>query len=118
LSLVCGVMLVSFAIGALAFSAGWIGGGDVKLVAAACGLAGFPGCLTLVLCIAIAGGVLALLQAARQHRLLAILRSASVLAMTGSLPQTRTLLPYGVAIAGGSTAYAFSTLHSVMRLPQ
>jgi prepilin peptidase CpaA len=116
--IVLAVMLVSFALGALAFSAGWLGGGDVKLVAAACGLASYPGCLALVLAISIAGAVLALAQAVRQRRLGSIIRSASLLALTGAIPQTRTLLPYGVAIAGGSTAYAFSTLHFLMRLPQ
>jgi prepilin peptidase CpaA len=115
--IVLAVMLASFALGALAFSAGWLGGGDVKLVAAACGLASYPGCIELVACIAIAGGVLALAQAARQRRLLGIIRTASVMALTGSAPQTQTLLPYGVAIAGGSTAYALSTLHFLMRLP-
>lgn len=117
LLLVLAVILASFAIGAVAFSAGWFGGGDVKLITAACGLAGYPGCVALVFFILIAGAVLALVQAARQGRLGMIIRNASMLALTGSVPQTQTLLPYGVAIAGGSSAYVFSTLLSVIRLP-
>jgi len=117
LLLVLAVMLAAFVVGMVAFSAGWFGGGDVKLIASACGLAGYPGCGALVFSILIAGAVLALVQAARQRRLGTIIRNASALAFTGAVPQTQTLLPYGVAIAGGSTAYAFSTLLSVMRLP-
>jgi hypothetical protein len=44
-------------------------------------------------------------------------RNVSTLARTGARPETATLLPYGVAIAGGSTAYAFATLFPSIRLP-
>jgi prepilin peptidase CpaA len=115
--LVLAAMTASFALGSLAFSAGWFGGGDVKLVTAACGLVSYPGCVWLVLSILIAGAVLALVQAAGQRRLAPFIRNASALALTGSVPQTPTLLPYGVAIAGGSTAYAVSTLLPLIRLP-
>ena len=48
--LICvATICVAFALGSVAFSAGWFGGGDVKLIAACCGLAGFPGALSLVL---------------------------------------------------------------------
>jgi prepilin peptidase CpaA len=118
LGLVLAVMAVTFALGALAFSAGWFGGGDVKLIAAACGLASYPGCIPLLLFILIAGAVLALTQAIRHGRLATFIRTASTLAITGNAPQTRTLLPYGVAIAGGSAAYAVSTLFPAVRLLQ
>jgi prepilin peptidase CpaA len=108
--LVLVVMAAAFALGAVAFSAGWFGGGDVKLVAVACGLSGYPGCLVLVVSVLISGAVLALVQAAGQRRLVTFIRSASTLALTGSPPQTRTLVPYGVAIAAGSCAYVVSTL--------
>ena len=117
LFLTAAVMIVSFALGALAFSVGWLGGGDVKLIAAACGVAGYPGCIWLVLFILISGAVLGIVQAAGQRRLLAFIRNATALAMTGAAPQTPTLLPYGVAIAGGSTAYALATLLAVIRVP-
>jgi prepilin peptidase CpaA len=115
--LVLAVMTASFALGTLAFSAGWFGGGDVKLMAAACGLVSYPGCLWLVLAVFIAGAVLAVTQAAAQGRLSSVVRNAALLALTGAVPQTPSLLPYGVAIAGGSTAYAFATLIPAMRLP-
>ena len=115
--LVLGAMSASFALGALAFSAGWFGGGDVKLVCAACGLVSYPGCVGLVVSILIAGAVLALAQAVVQRRLVTFIRNTSTLARTGARPETATLLPYGVAIAGGSTAYAFATLFPSIRLP-
>jgi prepilin peptidase CpaA len=111
-------MSASFALGTLAFSAGWLGGGDVKLIAAACGLVSYPGCLQLVPYILIAGAILAVVQAARQRRLLTLVQSVAALALTGSAPKTRTTVPYGAAIAGGSTIYAFSTLLPAMRLMQ
>lgn len=111
------VMLVAFALGAVAFSSGWFGGGDVKLIAAACGLVSYPGCMWLVLEVLIAGAVLAVVQAAAQGRLRSVIRNATLLALTGAAPPAPVLLPYGVAIAGGSTAYAFSTLLPAIRLP-
>ena len=117
LLLVLAAMAGSFALGTLAFSAGWFGGGDVKLITAACGLVGVPGCAWLVLSILIAGAVLALAHAVVQRRLGAVIRNTAALVLTGAVPETRTLLPYGVAIAGGSAAYAFSTLLPSIRLP-
>ncbi len=43
------VMLVVFLVGTIAFSLGWFGGGDVKLLAACAGLAGYPGAISVVL---------------------------------------------------------------------
>ena len=109
-------MGAAFALGFLAFSAGWFGGGDVKLLAAACGLVSYPGCLSLVAFVLVAGAVLALAQAARTRRLVSLVRNASLLATTGAPPESPVLLPYGVAIAGGSVAYACSILLPAVRL--
>jgi prepilin peptidase CpaA len=117
LALAIVVMIAAFALGTLAFSAGWFGGGDVKLIAAACGLVGYPGALSLVLFILVAGAVLALAEVTRQRRLVSFVRNTVALATTGCAPETATLLPYGVAIAGGSVAYAASTLIPGLRLP-
>ena len=108
-------MAAAFALGSLAFSAGWFGGGDVKLIAAACGLAGFPGALALVLYIMICGAFLALVTAAISGRFAALLRSTAGVAVRGAATE-RTLLPYGVAIAAGSIVYAISTLAPALRL--
>ena len=104
------VMLVAFALGSLAFSLGWFGGGDVKLIAAACGLTSFPGCFSLVAFILIAGGVIAIAQAARSGRLPALVRDVSAIVVTRAVPQAPTLVPYGVAIAAGSAAYALASV--------
>ncbi len=107
-------MIAAFAIGSLAYSAGWFGGGDVKLIAACCGLAGFPAAIPLVLDILVAGGVLALVAAAANGRLVALVRS-TVSAATHGAATAKTTLPYGVAIAAGSVVYAASTLAPSLR---
>ena len=109
-------LCAAFALGAVAFSAGWFGGGDVKLIAACCGLVSVPGSIILVLEILMCGGLLALATAAVQGRLGALVRSTAAVAMHGSPTETNTL-PYGVAIAAGSIAYAVSTSLPALRLP-
>ncbi len=102
-------MAAAFAAGSIAFSAGWFGGGDVKLIAACCGLAGFPGAVSLVLFILIAGAVLALVTAAARGRLVALVRSTAAVAAHGA-PTAQVPLPYAVAIAGGSIAFVATVL--------
>ncbi len=107
-------MLAAFVLGSFAFSAGWFGGGDVKLIAASCGIVGFPAAVPLVLDILVAGGVLALVAAAMSGRLVTLVRSTAALAAR-RVPTEKTTLPYGVAIAAGSVAYAVSTLVPIMK---
>ena len=108
-------MCAAFALGSVAFSAGWFGGGDVKLIAACCGLAGLPGAVALVLYILVCGALLALVTAVLSGRLVALVRSTASVAARGGASE-RTLLPYGVAIAAGSIVYALSTLVPALRL--
>ncbi|HTD33743.1 MAG TPA: prepilin peptidase [Candidatus Elarobacter sp.] len=115
-ALALGAMLAAFAIGSVAFTAGWFGGGDVKLLAACCGLASFPGSVSLVLYVLVAGMLLALVTAAMSGRLVALVRSTAAVAMHGA-PVEKNTLPYGVAIAAGSFAYAVSTFVPALRLP-
>jgi len=115
-ALALGAMLAAFAIGSVAFAAGWFGGGDVKLLAACCGLASFPGSVSLVLYVLVAGMLLALVTAAMSGRLVALVRSTAAVAMHGA-PVEKNTLPYGVAIAAGSFAYAVSTFVPALRLP-
>jgi prepilin peptidase CpaA len=100
-------MIAAFVLGSFAYSAGWFGGGDVKLIAACCGLVGFPAAVPLVLDVLVAGGVLALVAAAATGRLGALVRSTTAVAMRGTATE-KTTLPYGVAIAAGSIAYALT----------
>lgn len=68
------------------FSRGWLGGGDVKLAAAAVFLLGAPATLEFLLLMALLGGVIAL-----------------VLLAQGRAGQ-RPTIPYGVAIAASAIA--------------
>lgn len=108
----CGV----FALGTVAFSAGWFGGGDVKLIAACCGLVSFPGCVMLLLDVLLCGAMLALLVAARRRSLVVLLRSTAAVMRRGT-PTEKIELPYAVAIAAGSVAYVVSTSVLALRLP-
>lgn len=105
-----------FGLGTIAFSLGWFGGGDVKLLAGCCGLVSFPDCLVLVAYVLAAGGILALVTAALSGRLVALVRSTLAVATHGA-PTESSKLPYGVAIAGGSALYTFSSLIPGLRLP-
>jgi prepilin peptidase CpaA len=116
-ALALAAMVAAFAAGTIAFSAGWFGGGDVKLIAACCGFASFPGAVWLVLDVLVAGAMLALVVAAARGRLVALVRSTAAVATYGAPAQRDMLLPYGVAIAAGSCAYAVSTVVPALRLP-
>jgi prepilin peptidase CpaA len=90
-----GTAAAVLAVGAAGFAAGLVGGGDVKLAAAASLWLGAAGLATFIIVTALAGGVLAfgyLALAAMPHR-------------AGRAVPT---LPYGVALAAGGLA---ATLH-------
>jgi prepilin peptidase CpaA len=79
-----------------AFAAGWVGGGDVKLLAAVGLWVDFKGALGLLSCIFIAGGVIA---------------AAALLLRRRRLSKTSKGVPYGVAIAiGGAIMLAYPAL--------
>lgn len=91
--------------GCVPFGRGWIGGGDVKLLAAGAACAGFPGALTFLLVTAVAGGVLALAHAARTRRVASVMSSVAYAATSrdfGSLDGGNAKLPYALAIAAGA----------------
>jgi len=90
------VFLALLAVGTPMFATGKFGGGDVKLLAAAGLWFDFKGALWMLICVAIAGGVLALLVLAvrslnwseKKRRRVVLLRPGGG-------------IPYGVAIAAG-----------------
>ncbi|QLC22438.1 prepilin peptidase [Parasphingopyxis sp. CP4] len=92
--------IVVLGIGILLFSRGWMGGGDVKLLAASSAAYGIFNILWLLTAVAIFGGVVALL--------LLLLRAAvpqvwvQVTGFKGL--QKGSLIPYGLAIAAGAIA--------------
>jgi prepilin peptidase CpaA len=101
--------------GTFFFSMGWLGGGDVKLIAAAGGALGFPDAIPFLLYTAIGGGLLAVAVALATGSLRPVLASATGMLRpffykgTVATPPSRSIkLPYGVAIAFGALAVALS----------
>jgi prepilin peptidase CpaA len=88
--------LAVFAIGAVLFARGWLGGGDVKLIAAAALWAGPSGLALLLQVTAFAGAALALVMLVRLRR-----RTPGGWAMQAPLAAP---MPFGVAIAAGGLA--------------
>ncbi len=68
-----GVLLIGF----VAFSFGWLGGGDVKLLAAGAAALGLPDAVPFLIYTAIGGGVLALVVAIAMGRLKSVLASVA-----------------------------------------
>lgn len=101
--------LVGGAIGLVVLGVPWafglIGAGDVKLVAALGLLVRWPAALTLVLAVAVAGGVVALVLAVHARRLAAIGRN-----LIGAGDGRLHRMPYGLAIALGC-AWTVVALH-------
>ena len=88
-------LIILLAAGTLAFSRGWFGGGDVKLLAAGCcGLGPALG-VDFLIYTALCGGLLSLYALATSQRMVTSL-------ITRQLPQTGERLPYAVAAAGGA----------------
>lgn len=95
------VFVAVLVFGTFAFSRSWLGGGDVKLLAAVGLWVGFRGAMTLLAAVFIAGGVIAAVYIARG-------------AMKGVARQQRKKarnVAYGLAIAAG-TLVAFAVQRS------
>jgi prepilin peptidase CpaA len=98
-----GCALAVFVGGAMLFSRGWLGGGDVKLLAAAALWAGPAGTPDLLLLTGLLGGVLALLlllPAGRQFA--AAVRTLPAQPAERAERPLSAPVPYGVAIAGAA----------------
>jgi prepilin peptidase CpaA len=88
-------LAIMLAVGTFVFSRGWFGGGDVKLLAAACcGLAPAQAADFLIYT-GLCGGLLSLYALATSQWMATML-------ITLRLPETGKRLPYAVAIAGGA----------------
>lgn len=95
-----GCALAVFLGGAVLFARGWLGGGDVKLLAAATLWAGAPLTLALLVATAILGGVLALILLSPFGRLALAARSLLGPPALAEAHGPAVPVPYGVAIAG------------------
>lgn len=107
-------LLIALAVllaGTFAFSFKLIGGGDVKLLAAAAGTLGYPACVFFVLCTLLSGGFIALAYAACRGRLRATFANVQAMAipvMAGVKPARPdgTPMPYALAIFAGALCTA------------
>lgn len=93
-----------FAVGLGLFAAGWMGGGDIKLLIATAAWTGLKGLPAFLAGVTLAGGLLAL----------ALLASRAALARAGTPPEAMpgplrpsAPLPYAIAIAGGAFWWAW-----------
>jgi prepilin peptidase CpaA len=121
------LMVAMLALGTLAFSRGWLGGGDVKLLAAVAGCLGAADAVPFLVYTAIGGGVIGACIALANRRLPDVVRSAfgilRPIALGGPAalappPPHPLKMPYALAIGSGVTLVALS--HSVapfLRLP-
>ena len=100
--------------GTFAFSLKLIGGGDVKLLAAAAGTLGLPAAGTFILATLLSGGVIAVIYSALRGRLGTTLNNVKGLALpifAGAAParlQTGTQMPYALAIFAGASFTAIT----------
>lgn len=106
---VAGILIAAAVLiaGTFLFSLKLIGGGDVKLLAAAAGTLGYPSCVSFVLFTLISGGVIAVAYAAYRGRLRATLANVQSIALpvfAGIRPARPdgTPMPYALAIFAGA----------------
>lgn len=103
------VMAAVFALGAGAFCFKMLGGGDVKLAAAAAAGIGYPDVLTFLLYTALAGGALAIVVAAIRGQLPSVF--SPLLYRSGGTAvayPSGIRVPYAIAITTGVLAIGFS----------
>jgi prepilin peptidase CpaA len=104
------VMVVVTLGGALIYSRGGIGGGDIKLAIAGCGMLSYPLCVAFLLYSAIGGGLLAVLYLVFRPESRPAMSRAILLA-AGTVPVggvKRLTVPYALAFAFGALAVALS----------
>jgi prepilin peptidase CpaA len=103
-----GCAIAVFLAGALCFSRGYLGGGDVKLLAAATLWAGPAGTPTFLVMTGMLGGMLALFVLLPPGAYIATLARAKL--GPGDVPATdglATPIPYGIAIAAAALIVIF-----------
>ncbi len=113
-----GILIGILLLGSFAFSMHWLGGGDVKLAAAAGAAFGYPDVLLFLIYTSLGGGLLAVAYMALRGRLgelfgntAGILRPLAYRGTVAVAPAHSTALPYAIAIALGACAVALS--HSI-----
>lgn len=103
--------------GTVAFSFRLIGGGDVKLLAAAAGTLGYPHCIGFILLVFLSGGIIAATLALMRGRLAATVSNVRGIALplfagaAPARPHNGIAMPYAVAIFAGAALWAL--LHTL-----
>lgn len=106
------ISLAVLTIGSIAFSFKLIGGGDVKLLAAAAGALAYPAGPHFILYTLLCGGAVALVYSALRGRLAQTffnMRGIALPLFAGvrpALPQNGTSMPYALAILAGALCTA------------
>ena len=107
----CGFAVLTILAGSVLLAFGWLGGGDVKLLAAGAATIGFPSFIPVLCYIAVAGGVFAAITAYRDGRLRTVFTHViqSVAGNTTLItdPNARRV-PYALAICAGTAYFAAS----------
>ena len=126
----CTIVVVALVGGIVLHGSGILGGGDVKLLAGAGALAGYPACVEVALYSAVCGGILAIAVAVVRGDLAGVLSRVRVGVATtiagrsiavgaAAIDTCGTRIPYAVAIgAGFAMAVAGVTLFPVLRIVQ
>lgn len=119
-----GVTIAVLLGGSLLFAMRIIGGGDIKLLAAAAGALGYPGALGFIVYTLLCGGLIAVAYAAIGGRLRATFENVRTIALpvfAGVAPvrlQNGTQMPYALAIfAGALLTVLASALAPHVRFP-
>ncbi len=105
------VMIVLTLAGALIYSRGGIGAGDIKLAISGSGMLSYPLCVPFLLYTAISGGVLAIVFLLARANGRATLSRAVYMTLAGSpgiATDKREKMPYAVAFALGAILVALS----------
>ncbi len=121
----CGLLVGILVVGTVAFANGWLGGGDIKLLAAVSASLAPGDALAFLTYTAIGGGIIALGFAAAARKLPSTLvgvgrlvRPYAIPGTVGIAPEAPTTMPYALAIAAGFIAVALShTVSPFLRLP-
>ncbi len=109
------IMLAVTGLGLFAFKRGWLGGGDVKLLAAGAAALGWPDCIAFLVYTSFAGGIISLAVLLRQRRAWSTVRNivgpffALPFGDAGNVRVAKPImLPYACAIACGAVFVALA----------
>ena len=109
----CGILAAVILVGTYIHALGFVGGGDIKLFAAAAATIVPSDVIPFLLYTTVAGGVVAIAYSAVYHRVGTTFANVRAISMTmaagvrpGPLPKTSGTMPYALAILAGAALLA------------